>query len=132
MPASIAAEPGLLGHDAVVMSEGHDDMRSQQLLQTIEQKWFAHELQKDRVTADRLSQSSGRLASFGVQRCGCSRIMQIRFVFNISLIRREIAQRDLFHRRDVTRGDEIAGNKISVSTEAFDFVDPELLCRGGD
>ena len=36
MPASVAAEARLLGHNAVVMSEGHDNMWTQQLLESIQ------------------------------------------------------------------------------------------------
>jgi hypothetical protein len=122
MPAGITAESRLLGHDAVVMSQWHHDVRSQQLLQSIQHKGFPQQLEKDWVATDCLPQSSRCFTAFRIQRRRRSGIIQLGFVLDIALMSSEVPLSNLLHCFDIGGGHHSPRDKKTVTLKGTNFL----------
>ena len=91
VPASVAAEAGLFGHDAVMVGERHDDVGAEDLLEAAEDGGEPHELHEYGVSADGLAESADGFSAFSVEGCGGAGVVEVGFVFDIAEVSGEVA-----------------------------------------
>lgn len=90
VPAGITAETGLLGHDAVVVGERHDDAWPKELLEAVEDAGQSHKPQKYRIPTDGLAEPSNGTAAFRIERFRGTGIVQVGFIFDITELSGEV------------------------------------------
>ena len=122
MPAGVTAEARLLGHDAVVVRERHDNVWPQQLLESIQKKRFTDELQEHGISTNRLPQPSRGPPTFSIQGLRCAGIIEFGFVLDITLMSRQIALSNLLHRFDVSRRHYPPRDKIAVALKGTNLL----------
>ncbi len=127
MPAGIAAEPRLLGHDAVVVGERHDDVRTQQLLEAVQDAGLGNQLQKDGIATDGLAESTDGPTTLGIQRFRGTGVVQVGFVFDITKSAGEIPVGDGADLIEQGWGDQAGHHEITPVLERRQFSGAEIV-----
>jgi len=130
MPAGVAAVPGFLGHDAVVMGGRTDDSSAQELSESMFDSGAVDPFEKDDVPTQGLFEPSDGAAPFGHPGNGRSRIVNVGLIFNRFDESVNSFQSDVQHALAERRIAESANDDKPLSLKMFNLMIREPIKFG--
>lgn len=131
VPERIAAVARLLGHDAVVVGERHDDLRAEHLMQAPDHDRQVHQFGEDGIAGDGVFEASNRAAPLGFEGFGSAGVVEFRFEFDRQDFLGEACLGDSADLLDDRRGNLLTQDEIPFLLEKLKLCVGEREREGG-